>query len=432
MISVRTLSGEEYCPELPGRLLRIAEEIRGAGGRALLVGGWVRDALLGKSCRDYDIEVYDMEQDSLVSILSKYGRTNLVGKAFGVIHLAMRGLSLDFSFPRTESKVGYGHRGFVVRTDEKLSFKEAARRRDFTINAMGMELPELTLCDPYGGVEDLKNRVLRHVSDAFAEDSLRILRGVQFASRFELTLAPETAELCKTLSLEDLSMERIYEEFKKWLLKPGKPSLGLRAFLEMDLLRFFPEVKPLGGSYEELGVFLDSISKNAAAESEDSRMVLAFAALLSGNSCAEDWEKFLTGMTNEVKLLRNVPRLLKHAAAITPNASFPDDAFIRRLSVALDGLRECLVFMSSNPQYPEDIRMIFANRLKSRALELGVFENAPEPFLTGRFLMTLGLKPGKQFGDLIRESFELQLDGKLQDAEQAETWARTAVQTIST
>ena len=427
MFSVRTLSGEEYQPELPGRLRGIAEEIRSAGGRAFLVGGWVRDALLGKPCRDYDIEVYDMGQDTLVSILSKYGRTNLVGKAFGVIHLAMKGLSLDFSFPRTESKVGYGHRGFVVHTDEKLSFKEAARRRDFTINAMGMELPDLTLCDPYGGMEDLKNHVLRHVSEAFAEDSLRILRGVQFASRFELTLAPETAELCKSLSLEDLSAERIYEEFKKWLLKPGKPSLGLKAFLEMDLLRFFPEVKPLDGSYEKLGDFLDNVSRNVVGESDDFRMTLAFSALLSGNSSGEDWEKFLAGMTNEVKILRSVPRLLKHAAAITPNASFPDDSFIRRLSVALDGLRECCVFTASNPRYPEDMRMIFANCLKTRACELGVYEKAPEPFLTGRFLMSLGLKPSKQFGELIHESFELQLDGKLQNVEQAESWARAAV-----
>ena len=145
MPSLLTLAGERYEPDIPGRLLSIAGDIRSAGGRAFLVGGWVRDALLGKDCRDYDIEVYDLTQDELVPILKKYGRTNLVGKAFGVIHLAMKGLSLDFSFPRTESKVGYGHRGFVVHTDEKLSFKEAALRRDFTINAMGMELPELTL-----------------------------------------------------------------------------------------------------------------------------------------------------------------------------------------------------------------------------------------------------------------------------------------------
>ena len=424
MVTVRTLSGDEFSPDLPGRLLKIAGDIRAAGGRAFLVGGWVRDAMLGKSCRDYDIEVYDMAQDALVPLLSKYGRTNLVGKAFGVIHLAMKGLSLDFSFPRTENKVGYGHRGFVVHTDEKLSFKEAALRRDFTINAMGMELPELTLCDPYGGVDDLKAHRLKHVSEAFAEDSLRILRGVQFASRFELTLAPETAELCRSLSLEDLSKERIYEEFKKWLLKPGKPSLGLRAFLEMDLLRFFPEVKPLDGSYEKLGEFLDNMSRNAAAEPEESRMAMAFAALLSGNSCAEDWEKFLTGMTNEVKLLRNVPKLLRYSSTASPEGAFLDDSEIRRLSVALEGLREYCILVASNPMFGEQVRTAFVERLKARALELGVFENAPEPYLTGRYLMSLGLKPGKQFGDLIRESFELQLDGKLQDAEQAEVWAK--------
>lgn len=425
MVTVRTLSGDEFSPDLPGRLLKIAGDIRAAGGRTFLVGGWVRDAMLGKSCRDYDIEVYDMAQDALVPLLSKYGRTNLVGKAFGVIHLAMKGLSLDFSFPRTENKVGYGHRGFVVHTDEKLSFKEAALRRDFTINAMGMELPELTLCDPYGGVNDLKAHRLKHVSEAFAEDSLRILRGVQFASRFELTLAPETAELCKRLSLEDLSKERIYEEFKKWLLKPGKPSLGLRAFLEMDLLRFFPEVKPLDGSYEKLGEFLDNMSRNAATEPEESRMAMAFAALLSGNSCAEDWEKFLTGMTNEVKLLRNVPKLLKYTSTASPEGAFLDDSEIRRLSVALEGLREYCILVASNPMFGEQARTAFVERLKTRAIELGVFEKAPEPYLTGRYLMSLGLKPGKQFGDLIRESFELQLDGKLQDAEQAETWAKT-------
>ena len=329
MPTITTLAGKPFEPDLPRRLLSIAGEIREAGGRAFLVGGWVRDALLGKDCRDYDVEVYDLTQDELVPILKKYGRTNLVGKAFGVIHLAMKGLSLDFSFPRTESKVGYGHRGFVVHTDEKLSFKEAALRRDFTINAMGMELPELTLCDPYGGIDDLKKGLLRHVGPAFVEDSLRILRGVQFASRFALRLAPETVELCRTLSLEDLSIERLFEEFKKWLLKPGKPSLGLRAFLDIRLNEFFPEVLPLRGSWEDLGEMLDNmeglrrsfvnVSVDAAGEavgdakcaplSDDQVMEFAFAAFLSGS--ADTSLKFLERITNESHLVKNVPLLLK-------------------------------------------------------------------------------------------------------------------------
>ena len=205
----------------------------------------------------------------------------------------------DFSFPRTESKVGYGHRGFVVHTDEKLSFKEAALRRDFTINAMGMELPELTLCDPYGGIDDLKTHTLRHVGPAFAEDSLRILRGVQFASRFGCTLAPSTVELCRTLSLDDLSIERLFEEFKKWLLKPGVPSLGLKAFLDIKLDEYFSEIHPFKNSWETLGTILDNMVPLRGTLSEAQAMEFAFAALLCG--CAETSLKFLERITNETR-----------------------------------------------------------------------------------------------------------------------------------
>lgn len=439
MRTIQTLSGVEFEPDLPHRLLTIADEIRAAGGRAYLVGGWVRDALLGGNCRDYDIEVYDMEQDSLIAILSKFGRTNLVGKAFGVIHLAMKGLSLDFSFPRTESKVGYGHRGFVVHTDAKLSFKEAALRRDFTINAMGMELPDLTLCDPYNGVEDLKAGILRHVGPAFAEDSLRILRGVQFSSRFRLSLAPETVELCRTLSLDDLSIERLFEEFKKWLLKPGKLSLGLKAFLDIKLDEYFPEVRPLGSpaGWDALGSLLDDLSAFDGFSDEE-RMVVMFAALLAGNAvapgcsagtCEEVVLRFIARITNEIKLVRGVPLLLKYAFAVktSVNQSVPCDSEIRRLSVALNGLRLLVPFITCNPLDDEADRRNFAEALKQRATELGVYEKAPMAYLTGKMLMDLGVKPGKQMGELIKKSFELQLDGEITDETSAKSWACTQV-----
>ena len=425
MLKVQTLSGEWFEPDLPGRLLKIAGDIREAGGRAFLVGGWVRDALLGKSCRDYDIEVYDMAQDALVPLLSKYGRTNLVGKAFGVIHLAMKGLSLDFSFPRTESKVGYGHRGFVVHTDEKLSFKEAALRRDFTINAMGMELPDLTLCDPYGGIDDLKSHTLRHVGPAFAEDSLRILRGVQFASRFGCTLAPSTVELCRTLSLDDLSVERLFEEFKKWLLKPGKPSLGLRAFLDIKLDEYFPEVSPFEGSWETLGEILDNMERcrgTAAGEmalSEAQSMEFAFAALLCGNPATS--LKFLERITNETHLLKGVPPLLQ-AFRDLDTAIVDDAPGLRRLAVKLGGLKLLCLLVRCAPA-ASDASGSFADNLLSVASNLGLVEAAPQPYLTGKMLMDLGVKPGKQMGEIIKRSFELQLDGKIASAEDAVAWA---------
>ena len=435
MARIQTLAGEWFEPELPNRLLKIAGDIRDAGGRAFLVGGWVRDALLGKACRDYDIEVYDMAQDALVPILSKYGRTNLVGKAFGVIHLAMKGLSLDFSFPRTESKVGYGHRGFVVHTDEKLSFKEAALRRDFTINAMGMELPELALCDPYGGIDDLKAHVLRHVGPAFAEDSLRILRGVQFASRFECTLAPETVELCRTLSLDDLSVERLFEEFKKWLLKPGKPSLGLRAFLDIKLDGYFPEIRPFEGSWETLGGILDSMAglRDTSGLTESQAMEFAFAALLCGSP--ETSLKFLERITNEVHLLKVVPPLLQALRGLD-TAIAGDAPALRRLAVKLGGLKLLCLLVKCMPRgfYTRDsVRdntcdTDFATALYAKAADLDLLESAPQPYLTGKLLMDLGVKPGKQMGEIIKESFELQLDGKIANAEDAVEWARSRLQ----
>ena len=432
MARIQTLAGEWFEPDLPGRLLKIANDIREAGGRAYLVGGWVRDALLGKSCRDYDVEVYDMAQDALVPILSKYGRTNLVGKAFGVIHLAMKGLSLDFSFPRTESKVGYGHRGFVVHTDEKLSFKEAALRRDFTINAMGMELPDLTLCDPYGGIDDLKTHTLRHVGPAFAEDSLRILRGVQFASRFGCTLAPSTVELCRTLSLDDLSVERLFEEFKKWLLKPGKPSLGLRAFLDIKLDEYFPEIRPFENSWDTLGAVLDNMAAlrdSCLAEnkpcslSEAQTMEFAFAALLADS--ADTSLKFLERITNEVHLLKIVPPLLKAFREIAP-AIVDDAPALRRLAVKLGGLKLLCLLVQCAPCEFFAADRDFSEKLWRAAIEYDLLEAAPQPYLTGKMLMDLGVKPGKQMGDIIKASFELQLDGKIKNAEDALVWVKNS------
>ena len=433
MPMISTLAGGAFEPDLPNRLLAIAGEIRDAGGRAFLVGGWVRDALLGKDCRDYDVEVYDITQDELVPILKKYGRTNLVGKAFGVIHLAMKGLSLDFSFPRTESKVGYGHRGFVVHTDEKLSFKEAALRRDFTINAMGMELPELTLCDPYGGIDDLKKGLLRHVGPAFVEDSLRILRGVQFASRFALTLAPETVELCKTLSLADLSIERLFEEFKKWLLKPGKPSLGLRAFLDIHLNAFFPEVFPLHKSWDALGEMLDNMETvRRTLESEGKQlsdaqaMEFAFAAFLSGNP--ETSLKFLERITNETHLLKIVPQLVQ-AYSELKFAIVNDAPALRRLAVKLDGLKLLCLLVKCTPRefYASAGDTNFPENLWQAAANLDLLECAPQPYLTGKMLMDMGVKPGKQMGEIIKKSFELQLDGKIACTADAIAWAKDVV-----
>lgn len=178
--------------ELPVLLDQIVRELHAAGYRAVVVGGAIRDALLGGQPKDFDIEVYGVAYEQLAGILARHGRVDLVGKSFGVVKLVTRenqgGHEYDFSVPRRDSKLGLGHRDFQATFDPAITPREAASRRDFTINAMAYDPVAHQLLDFFGGADDLKNKVLRATSEAFAEDPLRVLRGMQFASRFDLTL----------------------------------------------------------------------------------------------------------------------------------------------------------------------------------------------------------------------------------------------------
>src|SRR6185369_14903988 len=211
-------------------LLRLCEAVRNAGGQAMLVGGTVRDRLLGIEPKDYDVEVYGLEPDRVREVLERIGRVNTVGEHFAVYKLvfyrlaqvrnddfnlaeaaAQERFEIDVSLPRRESKSGRGHRGFVIEGDPSMTFAFAARRRDFTINAILYDPLTDKTEDPYGGRADLKNRLLRAVAaDTFVEDSLRVLRAVQLAARFEMTIEPRTAELCRTIDLSDLPHERVW------------------------------------------------------------------------------------------------------------------------------------------------------------------------------------------------------------------------------
>ena len=212
----------------------------------------MRDTLLGREIKDFDIEVYGIGKiDLLEKMLSRFGRVDLVGKSFGILKVTVEGSNYDFSFPRKESKVAPGHKGFEVSIDGKMDFEQAAKRRDFTINAMGYDPISERLYDPFGGREDLKRGILRHIDSVrFAEDPLRVYRAVQFAARFGLDVAEETAALCKEMvaegMLDELPKERIYEEWKKLLLKSPSPSVGLELMRVWGITkRHFPELHAL-------------------------------------------------------------------------------------------------------------------------------------------------------------------------------------------
>ena len=235
---------------LPLQVIDIAKNIAENGGRAMLVGGCVRDELMGIEPKDWDVEVYGVAPEKLRGILDSFGQVNVVGEAFTVYKL---GNDLDVSLPRRERKVGHGHRGFVVEGDPNMSFEEACSRRDFTVNAILKDPLTGEIIDPFDGRSDLGSKVLRHVSaDTFAEDSLRVLRAAQFAARFEFDIALETVDLCKTIDVTDLPKERIWGELEKLLLIAARPSIGLKWLYDLgvvDLL--FPEMKALVGVPQE-------------------------------------------------------------------------------------------------------------------------------------------------------------------------------------
>jgi tRNA nucleotidyltransferase (CCA-adding enzyme) len=231
---------------LDPRVLAICRAVCEAGGRALFVGGWVRDHLRGLDPKDVDVEVFGLELARVSELLSRFGEVIEIGRAFGV--LRVKGLDVDFSLPRRDSKVGAGHRGFDVACDPHLDLAAAARRRDLTINSMSFDPLSGEVIDPHGGRRDLERGVLRATDPVhFSEDPLRGVRVAQFAARFEMTPDAELVELCARLDLSELPGERLFEELRKLLVKGVRPSLGL-AFLERTrLLRFFPELDAMRG-----------------------------------------------------------------------------------------------------------------------------------------------------------------------------------------
>ncbi|HSP64078.1 MAG TPA: HD domain-containing protein [Pyrinomonadaceae bacterium] len=230
--------------DVPEKVLSLAATIRDAGGRALLVGGCVRDALMEKQPKDWDVEVYGVEPARLREVLDQLGPVNVAGEAFTVYKL---GSDLDVGLPRRERKTGRGHRAFFIEGDPSMTIEESARRRDFTINAILQDPLTGELIDPFHGRDDLEHKILRAVApETFPEDSLRVLRAAQFAARFEFEIEARTVALCREIDLSDLPSERIWGEMEKLLLKARRPSIGLQGLLELGAIdQLFPEIKAL-------------------------------------------------------------------------------------------------------------------------------------------------------------------------------------------
>jgi tRNA nucleotidyltransferase (CCA-adding enzyme) len=449
---------------LPEELQRLLCEVP-ALARAYLVGGCVRDAWLGIAQKDFDLEVYGVDYETLARQLRVHGRVDLVGKSFGVIKFSSAsGGQWDFSLPRRDSKTATGHKGFAVAFDPEISPQEAASRRDFTINALMFDPRTGEYLDFFGGRDDLNHRVLRHTSAAFVEDPLRVLRGMQFAARFDLTPAPETIELCRSIvsTFPELAVERVGLEWFKWAQLSKRPSAGLRFLHATGWLRHFPELAALDGTpqdpewHPEGDVFVhtchccDALAELPEWQAADvvTRQVLMLAVLAhdfakpqtthtaeregrmrivspgheeQGGPLAETFLSRLSS-PNEIKE-RVVPLVQNHLAHL----QMVSDRSVRRLANRLQPAtiaELCVVMTADHFGRPPKPKMIpeGVTLLRAKAAELRLRDAAPKPLLQGRHLIARGLKPGVAFGVLLEQAFEAQLEGHFTDLDGALQW----------
>jgi len=456
--------------KLPPDLLAVLQAVRRVGSPRL-VGGGVRDWLLGRPSHDYDIEVAGVDFPTLQRVLTRFGGTDLVGRSFGVIKLRMRGREYDFSLPRRESKEGSGHRGFAVTPDPQLSDAEAAARRDFTINAIAYDPFADTLIDPHNGQADLQRGILRHTSAAFSEDPLRVLRGFQLAARLDFALAPETAALCREISdtFHELALERVWGEWDKWATKATKPSRGLDVLKVTGWLRHFPEVAALATTpqdptwHPEGNVFthtqhcLDALvaldAWRSAAPALRRKLTFAVLAhdfgkpattfvgergsvkriLSPGHEAAgtAPTEAFLRRIGAPLEIATHVCPLVKNHLAHYSGQPAQDgfsDAAVRRLArrLAPATIEELLIVMRADhdgrPPLHDAETLARIEALGAKARELALTDSAPKPLVLGRHLITLGWRPGPAFKTVLDAAFEAQLDGQFHDEAAGRAW----------
>jgi len=426
--------------------LKMAREIArlaaDQGGRTFYVGGFVRDALIQKDNKDVDIEVHGISPQALEEILDSLGQRMTIGENFGIFGL--KGYDLDIAMPRKEEARGQGHKDFDIFVDPFIGTEAAARRRDFTFNALMQDVLTGEIEDHFGGVEDLKAGVLRHVNDqSFSEDPLRVLRAAQFAARFGFRVAKETVELCRRMDLKHLPRERIEGELKKALLKADKPSIFFEALRQMNQLgHWFPELMALigveqnpvyhseGDVWTHTMMVLDEAAKlrhraanpywfmlsavthdfgKAVCTEEKGGVLHAYQHEIRGLPLAKT---FLRRITNETKLIGYVLNLTEyHMKPNTVAGARSAEKVTTRMydqSVDPEGLI-CLALADDRgriTQVPATNHEAFlCERLKIYR------ELMDRPYVMGRDLIEAGLKPGAEFTEILKYAHKLRLAG---------------------
>jgi tRNA nucleotidyltransferase (CCA-adding enzyme) len=455
--------------EIPDSVSKIARAVRDEGGRALLVGGCVRDELMARQPKDWDLEVYGIEPARLREILDRFGTVNVVGEAFTVYKL---GPHLDISVPRRERKTGRGHRAFFIESDATMSIAEATSRRDFTVNAILQDPLTGEIIDPFDGQKDIGAKVLRVVSpQTFSQDSLRVLRAAQFAARFEFEIVPETVSLCRSIDVSDLPAERIWGEIEKLLLRAQRPSIGLKGLRDLCVVdQLFPELKalidvpqepewhPEGDVWIHTLLTVDRARKLIEDLPYAKRVTVMLAALahdfgkpattafIDGRIRSREHEEggvaptetfldrlnlhTLDGYDVRGQVIALVRDHLKPGEFYKKRAEVGDGAF-RRLArkCELDLLYRVAKSdsLGRNADWVPREKWFDAAAQEwfiERARELDVSSQAPEPILLGRHLLEMGMQPGPRVGEITKAVYEMQLDGRVRDLTEAKLAAK--------
>ena len=439
----------------------IARAVKDRGGRALLVGGCVRDELLGLVPKDYDIEVFGIASADLRALLESFDRVDAVGESFAVYKVA----GLDVSLPRRESKTGRGHKGFAITGDPALSPTEAARRRDFTINAISRDPLTGAIVDPFGGRADLAARRLRIVDPAtFADDSLRVLRALQFAARFDLTVDDDTRAILRGIPLDDLPPERVWGEVEKLLLQAERPSIGFALARDLGVVsRLWPEMAALIDCpqepewHPEGDVWIHTLMVVDEARARLGDLARGPAVAMMLGAVCHDLGKPATTAVSDGRI-----RSLGHEeAGVGPAMTLLDrlhvhtlDGYdVRRavLGLVAHHLKPSMFRKAKTPvgdgafrrlAQKVDLELLarFAQSdchgrtgtfdcsaidwFLERARALGVEHQAPAPLVLGRHLLDLGVAPDPRMGELLKQIYERQLDGEVRTLEEGLDLAR--------
>jgi tRNA nucleotidyltransferase (CCA-adding enzyme) len=435
----------------------------------MLAGGCVRDALMGRETTDWDVEVYGVEPVRLREILDSIGIVNVVGEAFTVYKI---GSDLDVSLPRRERKVSVGHKGFAIQGDPHMSFEDACRRRDFTINAILQDVLTGEIIDPFDGRGDIERKTLQMVSsETFAEDSLRVLRAAQFAARFEFTVEPATAELCSAIDVTDLPRERIWGEIEKLLLKAERPSIGLQLLYDFGVTnQLFPELQSLVGVPQEAEwhpegnvdihtLMVADEARKLIDDLDHPRQVAVMLAAVAHDFGKPPTTEFIDGRTRSRghdeagieptlsfldrlgiftldgfdvrgQVVQLVKYHLKPGEYYKAHSPVGDGAF-RRLArkvepdllyrvAKADSLGRNPDWLPAEKRFGSEAQEWFIEKVR----ELQIEHRPPEPILMGRHLLEMGMEPSPEFKRILDAVYEMQLDGKITDLEGAIVAAR--------